>query len=72
MKQSLKMKLEMAKFLQDTMDEMAVQHKGDKRSQTAREFSQFFEKVPKELAGNFFGSCSISFNFLPTHSFVFC
>ncbi|GAB6020247.1 hypothetical protein CHUAL_002965 [Chamberlinius hualienensis] len=45
MKKSLKVKLEMAKFLQDTLEEMSVQSKGDKRSQTAREFSSFFEKV---------------------------
>lgn len=45
MKQSLKMKLEMAKFLQDTLDEMAVLGKGDKTSHTAKEFSQFFEKI---------------------------
>lgn len=45
MKKSLKVKLEMAKFLQVTLDEMGVQTKGDKKSETAREFSQFFEQV---------------------------
>lgn len=45
MKSSLKVKLETAKFLQDTLDEMAVQRKGDKKSETAREFSTFFEKI---------------------------
>lgn len=45
MKQSLKIKLEMAKFLQNTLDEMAVKRKGEKTSHTAKEFSKFFEKI---------------------------
>ncbi|XP_075222913.1 mitochondrial proton/calcium exchanger protein-like isoform X2 [Lycorma delicatula] len=44
MKQSLKLKLEMAKFLQQTLDEMAVAGKGHK-SESAKEFGEFFEKV---------------------------
>lgn len=44
MKQSLKVKLEMAKFLQQTLDEMAVSGKGHK-SEAAKEFCEFFEKV---------------------------
>lgn len=43
-KQNLKVKLEMAKFLQQTLDEMAVQHK-DHNSQLAKEFSEWFQKV---------------------------
>nr|CAH7741888.1 unnamed protein product [Callosobruchus chinensis] len=43
-KQSLKVKLEMAKFLQGTLDEMAVQHK-DRYSDKAREFVEWFNKV---------------------------
>lgn len=44
MKQSLKVKLEMAKFLQQTLDEMAVTGKGHS-SKGAKEFIEFFEKV---------------------------
>ncbi|EDS32673.1 paramyosin [Culex quinquefasciatus] len=43
-KQNLKVKLEMAKFLQKTLDDMAVQSK-DHRSQAAKDFSEFFSKV---------------------------
>lgn len=43
-KQSFKMKLEMAKFLQHTLDEMAVTGKG-RSSKSAKEFVEFFEKV---------------------------
>lgn len=39
------MKLEMAKFLQQTLDEMAVKGKGHS-SQGAKEFIEFFQKVP--------------------------
>lgn len=46
MKQSLKVKLEMAKFLQQTLDEMAVQAKDkDHSSKAAKQFAEFFEKV---------------------------
>lgn len=44
LKQNLKVKLEMAKFLQETLDDMAVQHK-DHYSQMAKEFSEWFHKV---------------------------
>jgi len=44
MKQSLKVKLEMAKFLQETLDDMAVQGKG-RSSEAAKEFAEFFVKV---------------------------
>lgn len=49
LKQSLQVRLEMAKFLQKTLDEMAVQHK-DHRSEDAKQFAEFFEKIkdPKE------------------------
>lgn len=49
MKQSLKMKLEMAKFLQQTLDEMAVTGKGHS-SKAAKDFVEFFEKVMYCLA----------------------
>ncbi|XP_076372050.1 mitochondrial proton/calcium exchanger protein-like isoform X2 [Tachypleus tridentatus] len=44
-KKQLKVKLEMAKFLQETMEEISVQARGDKHSHTAKEFAQFFEKM---------------------------
>lgn len=44
MKQALKVKLEMAKFLQKTLDDMAVQGKGH-TSERAKEFHDFFVKV---------------------------
>lgn len=43
-KQNLKVKLEMAKFLQGTLDEMSVQHK-DRYSDSAKEFLEWFNKV---------------------------
>lgn len=44
LRQNLKVKLEMARFLQKTLDDMAVQSK-DHRSQSAKDFSEFFAKV---------------------------
>ncbi|XP_024936306.1 mitochondrial proton/calcium exchanger protein isoform X2 [Cephus cinctus] len=44
LKQALKVKIEMAKFLQKTLDDMAVQS-SDHRSQKAKEFAEFFYKV---------------------------
>lgn len=46
MKKKLKMKLEMAKFLQKTLDSMSVEAKG-RSSESAKEFVSFFEKVSK-------------------------
>lgn len=43
-KQNLKVKLEMAKFLQGTLDEMSVQHK-DRYSDSAKDFLEWFHKV---------------------------
>lgn len=43
-KQNLKVKLEMAKFLQKTLDDMSVQS-SEHRSQAAKDFSEFFAKV---------------------------
>lgn len=43
-KQNLKVKIEMAKFLQKTLDDMTVQHK-DHRSEGAKEFSEFFKRI---------------------------
>ncbi|KAL0830377.1 hypothetical protein ABMA28_002563 [Loxostege sticticalis] len=44
LKQHLKVKLEMAKFFQETLDEMAPQA-GNRHSELAKEFSSFFNKV---------------------------
>lgn len=44
MKGELKVKLEMAKFLQQTLDEMAPQAKG-RSSQEAKDFAEFIDKV---------------------------
>lgn len=44
MKGELKVKLEMAKFLQETLDEMAPQATG-RSSQTAKEFAEFIQKI---------------------------
>lgn len=43
-RKNLKVKLEMAKFLQQTLDEMDVQHK-DHNSSAAKEFITFFHKL---------------------------
>ncbi|EEB13424.1 leucine zipper-EF-hand-containing transmembrane protein 1, putative [Pediculus humanus corporis] len=44
LKQSLKVRLEMAKFLQTTLDDMSVQSK-DKNNEAAKEFTEFFKKI---------------------------
>ncbi|GIX91553.1 hypothetical protein CDAR_528352 [Caerostris darwini] len=44
-RKGLRMKIEMAKFLQDTLDEMALKTKGETHSHTAKEFAQFFERI---------------------------
>lgn len=49
MKQALKVKLEMAKFLQQTLDNMSLQSKSGHHSESAKNFVMFFEKVRKNL-----------------------
>lgn len=44
-KKELRLKLEMAKFLQGTLDEMSLASSGGHSSDAAREFITFFEKV---------------------------
>ena len=39
------MKLQMAQFLQGTIEEMAVAGKNPKKRETVQEFAEFFEKV---------------------------
>jgi len=44
----LKVKLEMAKFLQDTIEETALQRKdASGEGETVQEFVKFMDKVPK-------------------------
>lgn len=45
LKKELRVKLELAKFLQDTIEEMALKNKAAKGSAT-KDFSVFFQKVP--------------------------
>lgn len=45
LKASLQVKLEVAKFLQKTLDEMAVQNRDDNKSEEAKQFSEFFRKI---------------------------
>ncbi|KAG7201202.1 hypothetical protein KM043_003989 [Ampulex compressa] len=49
LKQALKIKIEMAKFLQKTLDDMALQS-SDYKSEKAKEFAEFFYKVRKSGA----------------------
>lgn len=53
-KSQLKLKIEMAKFLQNTLDELSVHAKGEAHSHTAKEFATFFEKIRStgEVASN--------------------
>ncbi|XP_077275797.1 leucine zipper and EF-hand containing transmembrane protein 1 [Temnothorax americanus] len=44
LKQALKVKIEMAKFLQKTLDEMSLQS-SDHKSEKAKEFAEFFYKI---------------------------
>lgn len=44
LKQALKVKIEMAKFLQQTLDDMSLQS-SDHKSERAKEFAEFFYKV---------------------------
>ncbi|XP_022097752.1 mitochondrial proton/calcium exchanger protein-like isoform X2 [Acanthaster planci] len=45
LKQELKVKLEMAKFLQDTIEDTALQSKKPKATERARQFAHFIEKI---------------------------
>ena len=44
-KKQLKVKIQMAKFLQDTVEEMAVTAKEKKTQEVVGDFANFFEKV---------------------------
>ena len=44
-RKKLKVKIEMAKFLQDTVEEMAVTAKQPKTQKAVSDFANFFEKV---------------------------
>lgn len=45
LKKNLAVKLEVAKFLQKTLDQMAVQHSQSHKSEEAKQFAEFFRKV---------------------------
>lgn len=60
-KQQLKLNLEMAKFLQTTLDEMSLQAKGESHSNRAKEFAQFFDNVSTITFSVLF-FCSIIYN----------
>ena len=47
----LKVKLEMAKFLQETLDDLAFKAKGESHSEEAKKFAKFFEEVRASGAG---------------------
>lgn len=63
MKKELRVKLELAKFLQDTIEEMALKNKAAKGNVT-KDFSTFFQKV------NFF--LKSIFSSYQKNRFVFC
>ena len=44
-KTELRMKLQMAQFLQDTIEEMAVHSKQKKKGSSIQHFSEFFQQV---------------------------
>ncbi|XP_046821774.1 mitochondrial proton/calcium exchanger protein [Vespa crabro] len=50
LKQALKVKIEMAKFLQKTLDDMSLQS-SDHKSQRAKEFAEFFYKIRTTSSG---------------------
>ena len=47
-KKQLKVKIQMAKFLQDTVEEMAVTAKEKKTQEVVADFANFFEKVQEK------------------------
>jgi LETM1 and EF-hand domain-containing protein 1 len=44
-KAELQVKLKMAQFLQDTIEDMALESKGKKKAETVKEFAEFLEKI---------------------------
>lgn len=50
-KSQLKVKIDMAKFLQKTLDEMAFESRGSSHSEEAKKFAKFFEDVRATGAG---------------------
>ena len=46
------MKLKMAQFLQDTIEDMALESKGKKKAETVKEFAEFLEKVSSQPSQN--------------------
>ena len=50
-KRQLQVKIDMAKFLEETLDEMAFREKGGYHSEEAKKFAKFFEQVRASGAG---------------------
>ena len=50
-KQQLKVKMQMAKFLQETINDMAVSSKNPDKKESVEEFARFFEKVQHFFSG---------------------
>ena len=48
-KKELKVKLQMAAFLQDTVEEMAVTSKNPKKVESVQEFADFIKRVCKTI-----------------------
>ena len=57
-KKELKVKLQVAKFLQDTVEEMAVSGRKNKR-EAVQEFAEFFENVCGSLSHSLSHSLSL-------------
>lgn len=56
-KKQLKVKLQMARFLQETIEDMAVSSKNPHKKEAVEEFALFFEKVRTGAKINFFKKC---------------
>lgn len=69
MKAELKVKLDMAKFLQQTLDDMALQGTG-RSSQVAKDFAEFIHKVRLGGLKLLIGSISLNAFVNKWHAFV--
>ena len=68
-KQQLKVKMQMAKFLQSTIKDMAVSSKNRNKKESVEEFAQFFEKVVCLCTRDFFVCLYSSLLFVLSVSF---
>lgn len=63
--------MQMAKFLQETIKDMAVSSKNPNKSESVQEFAKFFEKVTLFFSSLPFALLCTSFSLLPfTASFL--